>query len=223
MRGQNIFRTFLIISFLITGSWSTAWADIDRSVGQAEIEIYTGEMAEVSVISYEYMEELFNRLSNHPTIPFKFPDDGCYARAHKMSLLLEAKGIVTVKSFLIGDLQIQTPNHPKGYVKWWYHVAPSLFVKDGEDLVLMVFDPSIFNDPVSYTMWVEAQTSHPTGNVSESYETLRYVYTPHNLGDSMELTNYLIQDLVDMESTLELHKQIERARREGVANEDYNF
>lgn len=199
------------------------FAAIDRSVETAQIEVYDGGLEDVSVISYEYMEELFHQLASHPRIPFKYPDDGCYARAHKMSLLLEQIGILTVKSFIIGDLQAKTPNHPKGFVNWWYHVAPALYVKDGENKTLMVFDPSIFDDPVSYIGWVEAQTQHRTGKVSESYTTLRFVYTPHKLNDSKDLTDYLMEDLVDMEMTLDLHTQIERARLEGVANEDYLF
>ncbi len=223
-------------------SVTTVWASIDRSIGKTQVETYNGETTEVSVISYAFMQELFDQLANHPRIPFKFPDDGCYARAHKMSLLLEQRGIITIKSFVIGDLRVETPNHPRGWVEWWYHVAPALYVKDikptpqplaggpkssvattesVEDMTLMIFDPSIFDDPTSYIDWVGAMVGHRTGRVSESYNTLRFVYTPGDISNSEELRDYLIQDLVDMETTLELYKELERARLEGVTSEDY--
>lgn len=229
----------LVSVVCLTLGVSQAWASIDRSIQTAQVEVYDGQIADVSVISYAYMQELFDQLIRHPRIPFKFPDDGCYARAHKMSLLLEQKGIMTIKSFVIGDLRVETPHHPRGWVEWWYHVAPALYVKDfaapaprrglnavspgavSEDYALMIFDPSIFDDPVSYGQWVEAQIRHRTGKVSEAYNTVRFVYTPSDISNSEDLKDYLIEDLVDMETTLELYKEIERARHEGVSSEDY--
>lgn len=223
MRGL-LLSSFAVLVLSWSGSVVAQSGNIDRTVETTTIETFDGESTDVSLISYEYMKELFDGLSNHPRIPFKYPDDGCYARAHKMSLLLESKDIVTVKSFIIGDLEVRTPNHPAGVVNWWYHVAPALYVKDGlGGKIFMVFDPSIFDMPVSYDDWTGMQTKHQNGRIDEAYQTVRFVYTPRSGSSSEDLKDYLVSDLIDMESTLDLYKQMEQARREGVRNEDYLY
>lgn len=73
-----------------------------------------------------------------------FPDDGCFARASlavKNLLLNNVKA--PDKIFAFGNLKFHTPNSGRGYVTWWYHVAPIVEVH-GEKYVL---DPSI--DPTT--------------------------------------------------------------------------
>lgn len=54
-----------------------------------------------------------------------YPDDGCFARASLMNKNIKlAADPVPGKVFVFGNLKVITPNPPRGYVTWWYHVAP---------------------------------------------------------------------------------------------------
>lgn len=64
----------------------------------------------ISVVSEEAAQQLFKEAAAKTHIPFKYPEDGCYARAHEMAILLEHKCIKTGKVFIEGDLRVETKN-----------------------------------------------------------------------------------------------------------------
>jgi len=106
-------------------------------------------------------------------IPFHYPPDGCYARAHIMSSLLTQKGYASQKVFAVsqksrpgggpagGGLNVQSPFAADAQpgagpnVNWWYHVAPIIQVRMPvtNQITEMVIDPSIFNGPVPVGAW----------------------------------------------------------------------
>lgn len=110
---------------------------------------------------------LFNELANDNNIPFDYPRDCCFARAHEMCRQLEAKGIECGKTwyysagwpaqgspdFPPANLSVtglpKTPVIPDGTLSWTYHVAPTVEL-DGKT---MVFDPSMFKGPVTPDEW----------------------------------------------------------------------
>lgn len=51
----------------------------------------------VSIVDLNKAQELFSAVYNNSSIPFNYPD-GCYAKAQKISLYLDEKGIATGKS-----------------------------------------------------------------------------------------------------------------------------
>lgn len=120
-----------------------------------------GEKIKISVLSKRYAFDLFKEISNLKHIPFRYPEDGCYARAHEISHFLEKKGIISGKIFIEGDLKVKTKNSPKGYAQWHFHVASTIKVKEGNKEVTYVFDPSLFNKPVTIDEWFSIQTNHP--------------------------------------------------------------
>ncbi len=89
-----------------------------------------------------------------PCIPFLYPDDGCWARAHEMCRLMLGAGVQPRKVWIDGRLEAPTENHPSCKVRWGWHVAPTLRVRRGflrvRDVVL---DPSLFAAPVSKQEW----------------------------------------------------------------------
>ena len=91
----------------------------------------TGSEFNVSVVSEKFAQELFQEMVNQAHIPFAYLEDGCYARAHEVSRLLVKKSVITGKVFVEGDLRVKTKNSHKGYIEWWYHVAPTLIVDKG--------------------------------------------------------------------------------------------
>jgi hypothetical protein len=92
-------------------------------------------------------------------IPFLYPRDGCYARAHEMCRLMIAAGAQPRKLWSFGALTVETPNDPCCVVRWSYHVAPILLVDFGVDSEVQVIDPALFPAPVSQDLWVGVQNN----------------------------------------------------------------
>jgi hypothetical protein len=129
------------------------------------------------VLTTDEANRLFKELeAKKDKIPFDYPDNCCYSRAEAMCEILEAQGISTNKVWILdtpadryffqhdtnapplkATLIANTPNHPKGYVKWWYHVATVVKVQGPDGKVRdMVFDPSLFDHPVTPQEWANS-------------------------------------------------------------------
>ena len=101
-----------------------------------------------------------------PCIPFLYPDDGCWARAHEMARLMIGMGYVPRKVWIRGSLLTPTRNNPNCFVRWGWHVAPTICVRHwwrwwhrlwwwwGQR---MVIDPSLFTTPVTLAQWKSVQ------------------------------------------------------------------
>ncbi len=93
-----------------------------------------------------------------PCIPFLYPDDGCWARAHEMCRLMIAAGVQPKKVWIDGSLHAATKNNPSCQVLWGWHVAPTICVRRRFCRVeTMVIDPSLFTAPVSKATWKSVQ------------------------------------------------------------------
>ena len=94
-----------------------------------------------------------------PCIPFLFPDDGCWARAHEMCRLMINMGHSPKKVWIRGWLYVATRNNPTCHVSWGWHVAPTLCVRGPTffQSERMVIDPSLFTTPVTEATWKSVQ------------------------------------------------------------------
>lgn len=98
-----------------------------------------------------------------PCVPFLYPDDGCWAWSHEMCRLLIGMGLSPRKVWIDcsagGRLHVSTKNNPNCFVKWGWHVAPTLCVRGTSILHAerMVIDPSLFGGPVSRSTWKGVQ------------------------------------------------------------------
>jgi hypothetical protein len=94
-----------------------------------------------------------------PCIPFLYPDDGCWARAHEMCRLMINMGLSPKKVWIRGSLRVSTRNNPNCFVRWGWHVAPTLCVRGPRwfQTRRMVIDPSLFTAPVTETTWKSVQ------------------------------------------------------------------
>ena len=97
-----------------------------------------------------------------PCIPFRYPDDGCWARAHEMCRLTINMGLSPRKVWIDHSsghwLHVNTKNSPQCYVEWGWHVAPTLCVRAGFfQTQLMVIDPALFTTPVTEATWKGVQ------------------------------------------------------------------
>jgi hypothetical protein len=76
-------------------------------------------------------------------LPYNYPEDYCHARAHKVCLRFEARGVSAGKVWIMGDLRVASKYHPDCSVGWAWHVAT--FVRpEGEtdEARFYVFDPT---------------------------------------------------------------------------------
>jgi hypothetical protein len=103
-----------------------------------------------------------------PCIPFLYPDDGCFARAHEMCRLMIDMGLRPRKVWINavnGWLQANTRNHPNCHVVWGWHVTPTICVRRWFWWFLwpqrMVIDPSLFTNPVTPETWKSVQGNPP--------------------------------------------------------------
>ena len=106
-----------------------------------------------------------------PCIPFLYPDDGCWGRAHEMCRLMIQQGLTPRKVWIMGRLTAQTKNNPMCHVNWAWHVAPTLCVRSAWWLLwlrrTMVIDPSLFGTPVTEAQWKGAQ-GDPSASLTET-------------------------------------------------------
>lgn len=111
----------------------------------------------LSTVSAGLARELFEsaavetcdpNLTLPPCIPFKYPDNGCWARAHQMTRLFAALGHDSGKLWIFGALTAKTANNPNCKVHWTYHVVPYLLVETAQGSAMQVVDPSLFDEPV---------------------------------------------------------------------------
>jgi hypothetical protein len=103
-----------------------------------------------------------------PCIPFLYPDDGCWGRAHEMCRLMIDAGASPRKVWIYSTwparLHVDTKNNPDCFVEWGWHVAPTLCVRARRRFpfilcrsVTRVIDPALFTTPVSETTWKGVQ------------------------------------------------------------------
>lgn len=99
-----------------------------------------------------------------PCIPFLYPDDGCWGRAHEMCRLMIAAGASPAKVWIYGNLLVHSHNKPGPLgacqgcqVCWGWHVAPTLEVDTGGGVETWVVDPSLFTEAVPQATWAGVQ------------------------------------------------------------------
>lgn len=85
-----------------------------------------------------------------------FPDDSCYARAQVANGALKRWGFPPSRSvFSLGNLKVNTVNHPDGMVTWTFHVAPAVATDEG----VYVLDPALEpRFPLQLDAWVRMQS-----------------------------------------------------------------
>jgi len=154
---------------------------------------------EMSVLSEEELINYFNEMAATKDIPFDYSADGCYARAHKMSRMLERRGVITGKAFVEGNLNVESPL--MGRISWWYHVAPVVLVKKDGKEVPYVIDPSLFNKPIPFDEWRDFMTDGKKSNVQDEYFTNRFSFTPSDKYPPPK-TNYNWTDIQNTQRTI---------------------
>jgi hypothetical protein len=138
----------------MAGSAVTARSDTTPETSELPTEV-----ASVTLAQAQQMFNLVNprvccpAVASAPCIPFNFPDDGCWGRAHEMCRLMIAAGITPNKVWIFGNLRAASQNNPNCQVLWGWHVAPTLSV----GTQTYVIDPALFTGPVTQATWASVQ------------------------------------------------------------------
>jgi hypothetical protein len=134
-----------------------------------------------------------------PCIPFLYPDDGCFARAHEMCRLMIAMSLSPRKVWIRGNLRTPTRNNPNCFVRWGWHVAPTLCVRGPWfwSQRTMVIDPSLFTAPVSPATWKSVQ-GDPAATLDYTDASLYFhvggdVYDPGYVLTNQDLATYRLR------------------------------
>ena len=162
-----------------SAKYSKIFSDAEKVAIESVSQLSTSSISEKKAL------QLFKKFSENKSIPFGYPIDGCYARATEMALLAEKEGIIMGKVFTMGRLQVLTQNPQYPLLQWGYHVAPVIKVKQDKKDILMVFDPSLFDRPVTVVEWnnkmqtpVPASKGGYTPKVEVTFFTNRFQYGP---------------------------------------------
>lgn len=162
-------------------------------------------------VTWDRAVELFNLMqakscvpcsSTDPCIPYKFPYNGCWIRAHLMCYLMIAEGETPEKIWIDSagcNLLAPSSNVPECEVHWCWHVAPTLMVQQpsGPDLK-MVIDPSLCDKPVTPDEWRLRQTDTSatlTPSLWEQYWPSGGTATQAQANNDMELYRILLDGL----------------------------
>lgn len=119
-----------------------------------------------------------------PCIPFLYPDDGCWGRAHEMCRLMLNMGVRPRKVWIDGWLETPTRNNPNCVVYWGWHVAPTICVYHRWwwfplfwlRSTRMVIDPSLFDAPVSKATWKSVQ-GDPNATLTDTDWTVFHLWS----------------------------------------------
>jgi len=119
-----------------------------------------------------------------PCIPFMYPDDGCWGRAHEMCRLMVIMGVSPRKVWIQAAggtwLQAATRNNPNCYVQWGWHVAPTVCVRSWRFWCLfareLVIDPSLFGTLVTKAAWKGAQ-NNPGATLTDADWEVFYLWS----------------------------------------------
>ncbi len=162
----------------------------------------------LSILSPAEANQLFAEMAAVKYIPFGYPYDGCYARAHQMAILMENKGIISGKAFVAGDILIDTD---VGEINWGYHVAPVVFVQEKDGLVPYVIDPSLSKKIIPYTEWKAMMLVKPASIIDDEYFTNRFAFSPSDRSNELtefdpahiEHTQLVLQDFMELQMKLQ--------------------
>lgn len=140
---------------------------------------------EVTVLSRDAAQLLFNVQRRDAELPFEFIIDGAYARAYVMGRRMDEAGVITGKAFITGNIVFDTEEFGPG-VELSYHVAPVVVVRQGTRTALYVIDPGIMKGPATYEDWLAFFRKNKATRIDGEAITSRFTYGPAEVDQRFE-------------------------------------
>lgn len=111
-------------------------------------------------VSKEEAEKLFSFFQTCDLFKWHDVHNNCEARADAVCRILDAWGIPNYKAWVFSGAFLR--KHIGGLKQLWnYHVAPAVQVKEGNEPVFFVIDPSIADALQTIYNWAAAITAYP--------------------------------------------------------------
>jgi hypothetical protein len=121
----------------------------------------TAALPDAATVTMSKARAVFQQMAAQRDIAFRYPIDGCYARAELMIERMRQQKLMPYRVWSVANgepLHAKTTNVRAGFVEWGYHVAPLLRVRtDARNQRWYVIDPSLFKQPVTIEQWEAAQ------------------------------------------------------------------
>lgn len=167
-------------------------------------------------ISQAKADELFTLLwsqncnASSPTSscnPYRYVAQGCQARASDMVRFLIAEESITPTKIWAykgsKNFTVKTANDPDCSVVWTWHVAPRIRVTVGSVEEWRIFDPSLFDQQVSETDWLDALSS--SGDYTTAITEDPAIYIRWSAGTTVMDPHYIQTDadLEDLRDSLQ--------------------
>ena len=136
---------------------------------------------QISVISEDDANKLFQKFAHDKSLPHKYVENGCQARAHSMAYTAEkSSNILMGKVFAEGSLQLVFKDGTGA--RWPKHVALIVYVRGTNGKTeIKVFDPATFDRPATLKEWEERIANRADGYdavVRDLYFGARFQYFP---------------------------------------------
>lgn len=187
----------ILFQLLISLALASQWSPNKGSFLRVPVKSESG-VIHLSVVSEDLALQIFKELAAQEHIPFNYVLDGCYARAHEMSWLLEKQGVSSGKIFIAGPLKAWDRFQPGWWVEWkGYHVAPVIAVRRGDRIMINVIDPSVADKLLSMDEWLDLITVN--GVTQKPFFAERFTYKFSSKKDNHR---WLEEDLKDAKKTL---------------------
>lgn len=219
MRLQVRFLKYLVFVLLLTAATVLGEMSVKSDFGPWMLDVSKmppRSDVPVSVISEADAGQLFQSFLADKTIPFRYPIDGCYARATKMAQIAEKKKIKMAKIYVEGFLVVKTDYEEMAEVNWGWHVAPIAYVKKATgETEVRVFDPSLFDRPVTIEEWKQKMLANSDAKISAVYMGSRFQYFPKNF--EQEKKKWVDDDLRNVDQVMREYRPLQFHHRQ--ANE----
>ena len=175
------------------------------------------------IISETKAQQLFDSFKADESIPFGYPIDGCYARATMMTRIAEAENIQMAKIYAEGVLRVtdHSPLYPE--LRWGFHVAPIIGVKQQNGKVVdMVFDPGLFDRPVTVAEWTKKMQApgEPSPQIDAIYYGSRFQFGRRDWENSKN--NWHSRDVERSKQILAEYKDIQDMGKKAAAKREQN-
>ena len=183
-------------------------------------------------VSYADATLIFDDMANEPDIPFRYPDDGCYARAHLMTYRIHERYDIPLESLdkayirgsgtapdthLTVDTDYSYPGQSSadGTVDWGWHIAPTVDVKNADgSITTMVIDPSLASRPLPLADWQALMNDTDSLVETDSY----LLYGQNQLGEKLYISEDFPLDLANSTSESILEEYMNRCIEAGYCN-----